>query len=66
MDALNTMARDAMNPQGAAAQTNQHGLTATESEHARLSNLTDEEYSRNKARLWGMRSRGEYPMPGQG
>ncbi|RXH15226.1 hypothetical protein [Bradyrhizobium guangzhouense] len=60
------LANRTINPQRAPAPTNQHGLTATESEHAKLSGLSDEDYSRNKARLWGMRNRGEYPMPGQG
>lgn len=60
------LANRTVNPQPAPAPTNQHGLTATESEHARLSGITDEQYRQNKARLWGMRNRGEYPMPGQG
>jgi phage I-like protein len=60
------LANRTINPQRAPAPTNQHGLTAAESEAARFSGVTDEEYGRNKARLWGMRNRGEYPMPGQG
>ncbi|MGM4870667.1 hypothetical protein AB7645_05500 [Bradyrhizobium sp. 956_D2_N1_5] len=62
---FNSIANRTANPQQR-TPTNQHGLTAAESEAARLSGVTDEEYGRNKARLWDMRNRGLYPMPGQG
>jgi hypothetical protein len=66
MRELNNMANEVMNPQPAAVPVNGRGLTAAEAEAAKFSGITEEEYAKQKQKLWAMRARGEYPMPGQG
>jgi hypothetical protein len=62
---FNSLANRTANPQ-VAVPTDRLGLNAREREHARISGVSNEEYSRNKQRLSAMRQRGEYPASGQG
>lgn len=47
------------------APTNKFGLSEREIEAAKISRLSEEEYSKNKARLAAMRARGEYATQSQ-
>ena len=47
-----------------APQGSQWGLSAAESEAAKISGISEQEYSKNKSKLADMRRRGEYPAKG--
>jgi hypothetical protein len=54
-----------MTPAQSGPRVNRYGLTEEESEIAKLSGISDEQYAQNRQKLYGLRAAGLYPAKGQ-
>jgi hypothetical protein len=65
MQQIPRMLEEATNPAQPGPRVNRYGLTEEESEIAKLSGISDEQYLQNRQRLHGLRAAGLYPQKGQ-